>query len=116
MHCRAGLGKLALFPGCSWVDKSPSQQHTTEGVVMCVTDTSKHSSYRFTRRLCTSIRADLPSRAQVVVCGGGVAGSSVALHLSQLDFKDVVHLEQGRYVHTRHTKFAGWPHRAYMQP
>ena len=38
----------------------------------------------------------LPSRAQVVVCGGGVVGSSVAYHLPKCGFKDVLHLEQGR--------------------
>ena len=38
----------------------------------------------------------LPSHAQVVVCGGGVVGCSVALHLAMDGIKDVVLLEQGR--------------------
>ena len=38
----------------------------------------------------------LPSAAQVVVCGGGVVGSSVAYHLPKYGFSDVVLLEQGR--------------------
>lgn len=38
----------------------------------------------------------VPSRAQIVVCGGGIVGSSVAYHLPKFGFKDVVHLEQGR--------------------
>jgi glycine/D-amino acid oxidase-like deaminating enzyme len=40
--------------------------------------------------------ADLPSRAQVVVVGGGVIGCSVAYHLTRLGVSDVLLLEQGR--------------------
>ncbi len=39
--------------------------------------------------------ADLPSRAQVVVVGGGVVGCSVAYHLTKLGRTDVLLLEQG---------------------
>ena len=38
----------------------------------------------------------IPLRAQVVICGGGVVGSSVAYHLPKYGFKDVIHVEQGR--------------------
>ncbi|MBN3288100.1 PDPR phosphatase, partial [Polyodon spathula] len=38
----------------------------------------------------------LPSQARVVICGGGIVGSSVAYHLAKLGWKDVVLLEQGR--------------------
>ncbi len=38
---------------------------------------------------------DLPSRARVVVIGGGVAGTSTAYHLTKLGWTDVVLLEQG---------------------
>lgn len=37
----------------------------------------------------------LPSHARVVVVGGGIAGCSVAYHLTKLGWKDVVLLEQG---------------------
>ena len=38
---------------------------------------------------------ELPTRAQVVVIGGGVIGVSVAYHLTELGWTDVVLLEQG---------------------
>ena len=38
----------------------------------------------------------LPSRAQVVIIGGGVIGASVAYHLTKLGITDVVVLEQGQ--------------------
>jgi glycine/D-amino acid oxidase-like deaminating enzyme len=38
----------------------------------------------------------LPSRARVVVIGGGVIGCSVAYHLAHLGWKDVVLLERDR--------------------
>jgi 4-methylaminobutanoate oxidase (formaldehyde-forming) len=38
---------------------------------------------------------DLPARAQVVIVGGGVIGTSVAYHLTRLGWTDVLLLEQG---------------------
>jgi heterotetrameric sarcosine oxidase gamma subunit len=38
----------------------------------------------------------LPARAQVVIVGGGVIGTSVAYHLTALGWTDVLLLEQGR--------------------
>jgi 4-methylaminobutanoate oxidase (formaldehyde-forming) len=38
----------------------------------------------------------LPARAQVVIIGGGVIGTSVAYHLTKLGYTDVVLLEQGQ--------------------
>ncbi|MBL6926332.1 MAG: GcvT family protein [Acidimicrobiia bacterium] len=43
---------------------------------------------------------DIPSRAQVVVVGGGIVGASVAYHLTELGWKDVLLLE-------RHTLTSG---------
>ena len=39
---------------------------------------------------------DLPSRAQVVIIGGGIVGTSVAYHLTRLGWFDVVLVEQGQ--------------------
>src|SRR3954469_20795191 len=39
--------------------------------------------------------SDLPSRAEIVVVGGGVIGASVAYHLTKLGKTDVLLLEQG---------------------
>lgn len=38
----------------------------------------------------------LPERAQIVIIGGGVIGTSVAYHLTKLGIRDVVLLEQGQ--------------------
>ncbi|CAH1780294.1 unnamed protein product [Owenia fusiformis] len=38
----------------------------------------------------------LPSQARVVICGGGVIGSSIAYHLAERGWKDIVLLEQGK--------------------
>jgi len=46
-------------------------------------------------RLLSSDSA-LPAQAQVVVCGGGIVGCSVAYHLAKLGWKDVLLLEQGK--------------------
>ncbi|HEX3931596.1 MAG TPA: FAD-dependent oxidoreductase [Nocardioides sp.] len=43
-----------------------------------------------------STGGSLPSRARVVVVGGGVIGCSVAYHLTKLGWTDVLLLEQGR--------------------
>jgi len=38
----------------------------------------------------------LPGQARVVICGGGIVGSSVAFHLAKMGWTDIVLLEQGR--------------------
>jgi len=40
--------------------------------------------------------AGLPSSTRVVIIGGGIAGCSVAYHLTKLGWADIVLLEQGR--------------------
>jgi heterotetrameric sarcosine oxidase gamma subunit len=40
--------------------------------------------------------ADPPARARVVVVGGGIVGTAVALHLAELGWTDTVVLERGR--------------------
>jgi heterotetrameric sarcosine oxidase gamma subunit len=41
------------------------------------------------------VTTELPDRARVVIIGGGVIGTSVAYHLTELGWTDVVLLEQG---------------------
>ncbi len=38
--------------------------------------------------------ADIPSKAEVVIVGGGVAGASVAYHLTKIGITDVVLCER----------------------
>lgn len=50
---------------------------------------------------CLAVSGDsqlppLPSQARVVICGGGIVGTSVAYHLAKLGWTDIVLLEQGR--------------------
>ena len=42
------------------------------------------------------VSPSLPAHARVVICGGGIVGTSVAYHLAKLGWKDVLLLEQGR--------------------
>jgi glycine/D-amino acid oxidase-like deaminating enzyme len=44
----------------------------------------------------TTSTVPLPSRAQVVIIGGGVIGCSIAYHLTQLGWSDVVLLERAK--------------------
>ena len=44
----------------------------------------------------TTEKAEIPSRARVVIIGGGVIGASVAYHLAVMGWTDVLLLEQGQ--------------------
>ena len=39
-------------------------------------------------------KSSLPSRAKIVIIGGGVGGTSVAFHLAELGEKDVILLDR----------------------
>lgn len=48
---------------------------------------------------CSVDEVTFPSKARVVICGGGIMGSSVAYHLAELGWgKHTVVLEKGRQV------------------
>src|SRR5262245_7954734 len=40
---------------------------------------------------------NLPSRARVVIIGGGIVGNSVAWHLARLSWKDIVQIDKGPF-------------------
>ena len=46
----------------------------------------------------TQVLLPLPSQARVVICGGGIVGTSVAYHLAKMGWTEIVLLEQGRCV------------------
>ncbi|XP_044519048.1 pyruvate dehydrogenase phosphatase regulatory subunit, mitochondrial [Gracilinanus agilis] len=54
------------------------------------------SQARCNTSAATESPVSLPTHAQVVICGGGIMGTSVAYHLSKLGWKDILLLEQGR--------------------
>src|SRR5215469_7685332 len=57
----------------------------------------QHVHRRAHHRQCRPIRGpELPDRAQVVVIGGGIIGTSIAYHLAHLGVRDVVLLERDR--------------------
>lgn len=65
----------------------------------CRTRAVCHGPWSTARFFSTAPEAQvtpLPSQARVVICGGGVVGTSVAYHLAKLGWTEVVLLEQGR--------------------
>ena len=56
----------------------------------------RQAYFQYQTRNASKDNLKLPSSARVVVCGGGVVGTSVAYHIAEKGWKDVVLLEQGR--------------------
>jgi pyruvate dehydrogenase phosphatase regulatory subunit len=50
------------------------------------------------------VETKLPDRAQVVIAGAGLIGNSVAYHLVQQGFKDVVITDRGK-IADGHSKY-----------
>src|SRR5258707_14343222 len=52
----------------------------------------------------------MQSHARVVIIGSGIAGSSIAYHLSELGWRDIVVLEQGELISgtTSHARGLVW--------
>lgn len=46
-----------------------------------------------------SHEAVLPTQAQVVICGTGVVANSLAYHLVENGWSDIVLIDQGKYVY-----------------
>ena len=53
-------------------------------------------SFKHSVRHLTNGERPLPASSQVVVCGGGAIGCSVAYHLAKVGFREIVLLEKGR--------------------
>ncbi|XP_037372029.1 pyruvate dehydrogenase phosphatase regulatory subunit, mitochondrial [Talpa occidentalis] len=72
-----------------WLLSVVRRQRTSQGW-------QKWSSARSSSTAAEVHPVTLPAQAQVVICGGGVMGTSVAYHLSKMGWKDIILLEQGR--------------------
>ena len=75
--CVVGRSKLTL------------RQLATSGALQRPDDAAKSST-------ALSSSDKLPSVAKVVICGGGLIGTSVAYHLAELGYKDVVLVTRDR--------------------
>jgi hypothetical protein len=40
---------------------------------------------------------ELPKSTKVIICGGGLIGTSIAYHLTQLGYKDIILLTRNKY-------------------
>ncbi|MBV9750237.1 MAG: FAD-binding oxidoreductase, partial [Acetobacteraceae bacterium] len=59
---------------------------------------------------------DLPTCAQVVIIGGGIIGASVAYHLVQRGWRDVVLLERRNLAGGATSQTAGLMHQLWASP
>jgi hypothetical protein len=50
------------------------------------------SNAPFSKRLATEAKPniELPKSTKVIICGGGLVGTSIAYHLTQFGYKDIV--------------------------
>ncbi|XP_046549851.1 pyruvate dehydrogenase phosphatase regulatory subunit, mitochondrial-like isoform X1 [Haliotis rubra] len=76
----------------TWV---PIPTNRNRSVECCMRQYRGLSSGTLDRRTYSTGVSSLPQQARVVVCGGGVVGSSIAYHLAERGVTDVVLLEQG---------------------
>ncbi|XP_046549840.1 pyruvate dehydrogenase phosphatase regulatory subunit, mitochondrial-like [Haliotis rubra] len=74
----------------------PIPTNRNRSVECCMRQYRGLSSGTLDRRTYSTGVSSLPQQARVVVCGGGVVGSSIAYHLAERGVTDVVLLEQGR--------------------
>lgn len=84
-HCR----KVVPVANTTWTRWYSSSDQGEEP------DFSPHSTH-------AKANLTVPDQARVVICGGGVIGLSVAYHLAEKGWTDVVVLEQGRWVEFTH--------------
>src|SRR5215469_10236206 len=96
-------GEPSSMRRATWISISGPGQWSGSKPLRQASPVRRSAGCSLTFRMGTDLRSDpavsehrIPDRAQVVIIGGGVIGTSVAYHLTTLGWTDVLLLEQGQ--------------------